>query len=45
MESRVRFSALYLLCAARALAFHPPGRLQLTRALEEYAAGGALSVA
>jgi alkylation response protein AidB-like acyl-CoA dehydrogenase len=35
----------YLLCAARALAFHPPGRLQLTRALDEYAAGGALSVA
>jgi alkylation response protein AidB-like acyl-CoA dehydrogenase len=35
----------YLLCAARALAFHPPGRLQATRALDEYARGGALDVA
>jgi alkylation response protein AidB-like acyl-CoA dehydrogenase len=35
----------YLLCAARALAFHPPTRLQATRALDEYARGGALDVA
>jgi alkylation response protein AidB-like acyl-CoA dehydrogenase len=35
----------YLLCAARALAFHPPTRLQAMRALDEYARGGALDVA
>jgi alkylation response protein AidB-like acyl-CoA dehydrogenase len=35
----------YLLCAARALAFHPPGRLHATRALDEYARGGVLDVA
>jgi alkylation response protein AidB-like acyl-CoA dehydrogenase len=35
----------YLLCASRALAFHPPGRLPASRALDEYARGGALDVA
>jgi alkylation response protein AidB-like acyl-CoA dehydrogenase len=34
----------YLLCASRALAFHPPGRLPASRALDEYARGGALDV-
>jgi alkylation response protein AidB-like acyl-CoA dehydrogenase len=34
----------YLLCACRALAFHPPGRLHATRALDEYARGGVLDV-
>jgi hypothetical protein len=34
----------YLLCASRALAFHPPGRIPATRALDEYARGGALDV-
>ena len=29
---------------ARALAFHPPGRLPASRALDEYARGGALDV-
>jgi hypothetical protein len=35
----------YLLCASRALAFHPPSRLPASRALDEYARGGALDVA
>jgi alkylation response protein AidB-like acyl-CoA dehydrogenase len=35
----------YLLCAARALAYHPPGRLHATRALDESARGGVLDVA
>jgi alkylation response protein AidB-like acyl-CoA dehydrogenase len=34
----------YLLCAARAMAFHPPGRLQATRALDEYSRGGVLDL-
>jgi alkylation response protein AidB-like acyl-CoA dehydrogenase len=34
----------YLLCASRALAFHPPGRIPATRALDEYARGGILDV-
>jgi alkylation response protein AidB-like acyl-CoA dehydrogenase len=34
----------YLLCACRALAFHPPSRMQATRALDEYARGGVLDV-
>jgi alkylation response protein AidB-like acyl-CoA dehydrogenase len=34
----------YLLCASRALAFHPPGRVQACRALDEYARGGVLDV-
>lgn len=34
----------YLLCACRALAFHPPGRVHATRALDEHARGGALDV-
>jgi len=35
----------YLLSAARALAFHPPGRLHATKALDTYACGGVLDVA
>jgi alkylation response protein AidB-like acyl-CoA dehydrogenase len=35
----------YLLSASRALAFHPPGRIPATRALDEYARGGILDVA
>ena len=31
-------------CAPRALAFHPPGRLPASRALDEYARGGVLDV-
>lgn len=34
----------YLLCACRALAFHPPGRIHACRALDEYARGGPLDV-
>ena len=34
----------YLLCASRALAFHPPGRIHAARALDEYARGGVLDV-
>ena len=34
----------YLLCASRALAFHPPGRLPANRALDEYARGCVLDV-
>ncbi len=34
----------YLLCASRAMCFHPPGRLPATRALDEYARGGALDM-
>ena len=34
----------YLLCAVRALAFHPPGRIPATRALDEFARGGILDV-
>jgi alkylation response protein AidB-like acyl-CoA dehydrogenase len=34
----------YLLCASRALAFHPPGRIAATRALDEFARGGILDV-
>jgi alkylation response protein AidB-like acyl-CoA dehydrogenase len=34
----------YLLCASRAMAFHPPGRLQAIRALDEYGRGGALDL-
>jgi alkylation response protein AidB-like acyl-CoA dehydrogenase len=34
----------YLLCAARALAFHPPGRIQASRALDDYARGGVLDI-
>jgi alkylation response protein AidB-like acyl-CoA dehydrogenase len=34
----------YLLCASRALAFHPPGRIPASRALDEYARGGILDV-
>jgi len=34
----------YLLCASRALAFHPPGRIPASRALDEYARGGVLDV-
>jgi alkylation response protein AidB-like acyl-CoA dehydrogenase len=34
----------YLLCASRALAFHPPGRIPACRALDEFARGGALDV-
>ena len=34
----------YLLCAVRALAFHPPGRIPASRALDEYARGGVLDV-
>jgi alkylation response protein AidB-like acyl-CoA dehydrogenase len=35
----------YLLCASRALAFHPPGRIPAVRALDEYARGGVLDIA
>jgi alkylation response protein AidB-like acyl-CoA dehydrogenase len=35
----------YLLSASRALAFHPPGRIPATRAVDEYARGGILDVA
>jgi alkylation response protein AidB-like acyl-CoA dehydrogenase len=35
----------YLLSASRALAFHPPGRIPATRALDEYARGGVLDLA
>jgi alkylation response protein AidB-like acyl-CoA dehydrogenase len=35
----------YLLSAARALAFHPPGRIAASRALDEYARGGVLDLA
>jgi alkylation response protein AidB-like acyl-CoA dehydrogenase len=35
----------YLLSACRAMAFHPPGRLQATRALDEFARGGVLDLA
>ena len=35
----------YFLCASRAMAFHPPGRLLATRALDEYARGGSLDLA
>jgi alkylation response protein AidB-like acyl-CoA dehydrogenase len=35
----------YLLCATRAMAFHPPGRLHATQALDAYARGGVLDVA
>lgn len=34
----------YLLCACRAMAFHPPGRLFASAALDEYARGGGLDV-
>jgi len=34
----------YLLGACRAMAFHPPGRLLATRALDEYARGGGLDL-
>ena len=34
----------YLLCASRALAFHPPGRSHAARALDDYARGGVLDV-
>jgi alkylation response protein AidB-like acyl-CoA dehydrogenase len=34
----------YLLCASRALAYHPPGRIHACRALDEYARGGILDV-
>jgi alkylation response protein AidB-like acyl-CoA dehydrogenase len=34
----------YLLCASRAMAFHPPGRLQATRALDSYSRGGPLDL-
>lgn len=34
----------YLLCASRAMCFHPPGRIPATRALDEYARGGALDL-
>jgi alkylation response protein AidB-like acyl-CoA dehydrogenase len=34
----------YLLCACRAMAFHPPGRLFAVTALDEYARGGTLDV-
>jgi alkylation response protein AidB-like acyl-CoA dehydrogenase len=35
----------YLLSASRALAFHPPGRIAASRALDEYARGGILDLA
>jgi alkylation response protein AidB-like acyl-CoA dehydrogenase len=35
----------YLLSASRALAFHPPGRIPASRALDEYARGGGLDLA
>lgn len=34
----------YLMCACRAMAFHPPGRLPSAAALDEFARGGALDV-
>ena len=34
----------YLMSASRAMAFHPPGRIPATRALDEYARGGVLDV-
>lgn len=34
----------YLMCACRAMAFHPPGRLPAVGALDEFARGGALDV-
>jgi alkylation response protein AidB-like acyl-CoA dehydrogenase len=34
----------YLLCACRAMAFHPPGRLFAAAALDEYSRGGLLDV-
>jgi len=34
----------YLLCACRAMAFHPPGRLFALSALDEFARGGQLDV-
>ena len=34
----------YLMCACRAMAFHPPGRLFAMSALNEYACGGKLDV-
>jgi alkylation response protein AidB-like acyl-CoA dehydrogenase len=34
----------YLLCASRAMAFHPPGRMQATRALDAYSRGGILDL-
>jgi alkylation response protein AidB-like acyl-CoA dehydrogenase len=34
----------YLLCASRAMCFHPPGRIPATRALDEYARGGGLDL-
>jgi alkylation response protein AidB-like acyl-CoA dehydrogenase len=34
----------YLLCASRAMCFHPPGRIPATRALDEYARGGPLDL-
>jgi alkylation response protein AidB-like acyl-CoA dehydrogenase len=34
----------YLMCACRAMAFHPPGRQQAVGSLDEYARGGALDV-
>jgi alkylation response protein AidB-like acyl-CoA dehydrogenase len=34
----------YLLCASRAMAYHPPGRIHACRALDEYARGGLLDV-
>jgi alkylation response protein AidB-like acyl-CoA dehydrogenase len=34
----------YLLAACRAMAFHPPGRLYATRALDQYSLGGSLDL-
>ena len=34
----------YLMCACRAMAFHPPGRLPAVGALDEFARGGALDI-
>jgi alkylation response protein AidB-like acyl-CoA dehydrogenase len=34
----------YLLCAVRALALHPPGRIPASRALDEFARGGVLDI-
>jgi alkylation response protein AidB-like acyl-CoA dehydrogenase len=34
----------YLLCASRAMCFHPPGRISATRALDEFARGGLLDL-
>ena len=38
------FEVAYLLSACRAMAFHPPGRLFATAALDEYQRGGKLDV-